>query len=288
MNQVYYDALENSKIALTNFTCADGRSLLKDKSLFKIIWAKEEIPDLIVDGCTFHLKEDQMVFCTPLNVLEVGLKHNELISIVFNREFYCIHDNDIEVSCNGFLFYGSSSPVLVDLDDAQKEAFNTIYDVLSKEFEFRDSTQGEMLRAMLKRLLIKSTRLARKNLVQPNLPQDTMDIIRKFNILVEKNFRTHHKVVDYAEMLFKSPKTLSNTFSKYSEKTPLTSINERIILEARRLLIFSHQSVQEISYELGYTDESHFSKFFTKHTGNSPAKFKKRAIAAKKGKNLQF
>lgn len=288
MNQVYYDPIENSKIVLTDFTCADGRSLLRDKGLFKIIWAKEAIPDFIVDGCTVSLEEHQMVFCTPLNVLEVSLEHNELISIVFNREFYCIHDNDIEVYCNGFLFYGSSSPILVDLDDGQKEAFNAIYDLLSKEFEIRDSAQGEMLRAMLKLLLVKSTRLAKKNLIQPDISQVNLDLIRKFNLLVEKHFREHHNVNFYAGMLCRSPKTLSNTFSKYGDKTPLTTINERILLEARRLLLFSDKSVREISYELGYGDEGHFSKFFTKNKGGPPLKFKKAALAEKQGKNLPF
>ena len=288
MNQVYSDPVSKSKIALTNFTCADGRSLLKDENLYKIIWAMEPIPDLIVDGFTFKIDENQIVFCTPLNVLEISPDHNKLMSIVFNKEFYCIYDNDIEVSCNGFLFYGSSSPVLVDLDDEQKKAFNAIYEVLSKEFEIRDATQGEMLRAMLKRLLIKSTRLAKNKLVQPDLSQDRLDIIRKFNLLVEKNYKRHHKVTDYAGMLCKSPKTLSNIFSKYSEKTPLKTINERIVLEARRLLLFSDRSVQEISDELGYTDESHFCKFFTKNNGRTPIKFKKESLSQKDGKNIPF
>lgn len=282
MNQVYHNSLEKSKIALTNFTCADGRALLKDNCLYKIIWAKEAILDLSIDGCTFKLEENQMVFCTPLNIMDIPLRHNDLMSIVFNREFYCIHDNDIEIACNGFLFYGSSSPVIVNLEERERDTFKTIYDVLTEEFEIRDTIQGAMLLAMLKRLLIKSTRLAKKEILGLDISQKKVDLIRHFNVLVEEHFKTHHKVTDYAALLFKSPKTLANTFSKYSDKTPLSIIHERILLEARRSLLFSEKTVYEIAYELGFKEESHFSKFFTKSNGCSPLQFKKRHLEDKK------
>jgi AraC-like DNA-binding protein len=50
-----------------------------------------------------------------------------------------------------------------------------------------------------------------------------LDIVREYN-LVESNFKTKHQVADYAEMLNKSPKTLSNLFKKYNEKSPLQVI----------------------------------------------------------------
>jgi len=287
MNLIFRNELEKGNINLTDFSCADGRSLLTKDYFYKIIWAKEAIAGLRIDGCTLDLKKDQVVFCTPLNFIEVLSNHKELISIVFNREFYCIRDNDSELSCNGLLFYGSSRPVVIDLGESEKDSFERMYQIIEEEFLLQDISQGEMLRAMLKRLLIKSTRLVKKELIEPNLPQGKIDVIRNFNVLVEKNFRTFHKVVDYADMLFKSPKTLSNTFSKFSNKTPLTKINERIILEARRLLIFSNKSIQEISHHLGYLDESHFSRFFTKHIGCTPVKFRKEALSEKIGKNLQ-
>jgi AraC-like DNA-binding protein len=63
-----------------------------------------------------------------------------------------------------------------------------------------------------------------------------LDMYEKYNYLVESHFKTKHQVADYAEMLNKSPKTLSNLFKKYNEKSPLQIIQDRTILEARRLL----------------------------------------------------
>ena len=55
-------------------------------------------------------------------------------------------------------------------------------------------------------------------------------------------------------------------------------INNRIILEAKRLLVYTNRSTIEIAAELGYNDSSHFSKFFKKHTGKSPTAFRKEKL----------
>jgi AraC family transcriptional activator of pobA len=102
-----------------------------------------------------------------------------------------------------------------------------------------------------------------------------LDIVREYNYLVESNFKTKHQVADYAEMLNKSPKTLSNLFKKYNEKSPLQVIQNRTILEARRLLHYSDKSIKEIAYEIGYEDIQSFSRFFKKMEGVSPSDFKR-------------
>ena len=78
------------------------------------------------------------------------------------------------------------------------------------------------------------------------------DIVREFNYLVESHFKEKHTVADYADLLFKSPKTISNVFKKMGVKSPLQYIQERIHLEARRMLWYTSKDVSEIAYELGF------------------------------------
>ncbi|NAS30434.1 helix-turn-helix domain-containing protein [Flavobacteriaceae bacterium R38] len=275
MNFHYSSQLEESIFNLTDFNCASSQELLKKNNRYKVIWAKDNDVLMIVDGYRIELKRNQVIFCTPLNIIEITLGQKGIMSFVFNREFYCIRDHDEEVSCNGFLFFGSSQPPIVSLDEKEQKSFEMIYYFFREEFEIEDHVQGEMLRVLLKRLLIKSTRLIKKNLPEPKLANEKIDIIRQFNILVEKHFREKHLVSDYAEMLNKSPKTLSNLFRKYSNETALTFINERILLEAKRLLLFSDKTSTEIAYELGYKEPGHFSKFFKNQVGVNPIEFKK-------------
>ena len=178
------------------------------------------------------------------------------------------------------LFFGSSQPQLVQLCEKEKKHFSLMLDLFEEDFDIKDQLQGEMLRSLLKRLLIISTRRIKKDLLPPDISNAQINIIREYNLLVEKYFREKHQVKDYADLLFKSPKTLSNLFHKYGNKTPLAVIYERILLEAKRLLLYSDKTTEEIAFDLGYKDSGHFSKFFKKHEGLSPSQFKKTKLAA--------
>lgn len=275
MKLEYQDAIQDSSFILTNFNCNPAQQLLRDKGYYKILWARDKSCDIKVDGYDLHLNRHQVLFSTTLNVLEIP-KESGSIAIVFNREFYCIRDHDHEVSCNGMLFFGSSLPPIISLNDREIESFERMFAIFKEEFETNDGIQGEMLRVILKRLLIKSTRLVKEAKRIRELPDKQLELMRKYHVLVEKHFREKHQVTDYAEMLFKSPKTISNIFNKAGYPTPLTIIHDRILLEAKRLLLFSEKTAEQIAYELGFKEGAHFSKFFKSHTGMPPVEFREK------------
>lgn len=277
MKLEYEGIREESSFILTNFNCSPAQQLLQDKGYYKILWNREKSCIVKIDGYSLTFKKNQVLFCTPLNILEVPLDSG-LISIVFNREFYCLRDHDHEVSCQGLLFFGSSLPPVITLNDSEILSFESMFRIFKEEFETKDQIQGEMLRVLLKRLLIKSTRLIAEKSINSKMLKPHLDLVRKFHILVENHFKEKHQVAEYAELLFKSPKTLSNLFKKTGDKSPLKIINDRILLEAKRLLIFSNKNVDEIGYELGYKEAAHFSKFFKTHTGLPPAQFKEQQL----------
>jgi len=274
MNYSYSNFINKGRFTLTDFNCASFDRRLGIGDYYKIIWAKDKDLMLAIDGYHLNIKKNHLLFCTPLNRLNIEPYTQGAVSYIFNRDFYCIRDHDSEVSCNGYLFFGSSIPPIIELTENEQKSFNLLFMFFEEEFENKDLIQGEMLMVLLKRLLIMSARLARKTLPIPDLANSKLDLIREFNLLVEMHFREKHKVIDYADLLHKSPKTLSNVFLKYYNKSPLQVINERIILEAKRLLMYSDKKIQQITYELGYEEMGHFSKFFKKHTGYSPKKYK--------------
>lgn len=273
MKLEFKSTTEESSIILTNFNGGSTQQLLKDSGYYKILWAKDDNCDLIVDDCQVHLKQHQVLFCTTLNVLEIT-NTSGIMAIVFNREFYCIRDHDHEVSCNGILFFGSSQPPIVTLRENDIKSFEAMFVIFQEEFETTDHIQGEMLRVMLKRLLIKASRLIKEMREITSLPNSQFQLLRKFHILVEAHYKTKHKVSDYAELLYKSPKTLSNVFKKAGYPAPLTIINQRLLLEAKRLLLFSTNPAEQIAYELGYNEGAHFSKFFKLHMGVPPVEYR--------------
>ncbi|MGA9649229.1 helix-turn-helix domain-containing protein [Pedobacter sp.] len=227
-----------------------------------------------IDGISYEFPANTIL---PLMVNQTFTFTNpeQIIAWQYNRNFYCIVDHDREVSCVGFLFYGSTETMFIALHDQQQKKINLLIEVFIDEFGDKDTIQRDMLQMLLKRLIIIITRLAKQQYIKdPLLNEDKLDIVRKFNLMVENNYRMQHTVQFYANQLNRSPKTLANTFALYNHKLPLMAIQDRIILEAKRLLMYTDKSSKEISYVLGYGDAAYFSNFFKKQVGTSPSSFR--------------
>ncbi len=240
--------------------------------LYTFIWGKDADLNIEIDGISLTVKKNKIVVLTPNQYFRF-VDGSNVIVYQFNREFYCIKDHDKEVSCMGVLFFGNSVIPIIDLDEKNSNKLDLLHQIYLDELDTVDTIQAEMLRMLMARFIITTTRLIKQ---QDNFDKvrDQVDILREFNALVEFNFRKEHSVGFYAEKLFKSPKTLSNYFAKF-EKSPLQIIHDRIILEAKRLLIYTNKTAKEIAYEIGFDDASHLSRMFKKHTSLSPSEFKR-------------
>lgn len=248
----------------------------REKSVpqYVIMWNRGKQQRLTVDGVDYTFRENMLV---AIGIFQAYLlEHSEgVICWRYNRNFYCIADHDHEVSCIGLLFYGASDIMLLETTAEEQQKFSLLYQVFEDEFRTHDTIQGEMLRVLLKRVIILLTRLAKKQyIIDKSITGGDLDLVRRFNVLVEQNFRKYHSVTSYAGMLNKSPKTISNFFRLYNAKTPLEVIHDRINLEARRLLLYTEKTIKEIAYELGFEEHTHFSNFFRKHNGISPTHFR--------------
>lgn len=231
-----------------------------------------------VDERTVELKPGQITCTTYLQQIDfTGIDRGDEVKFLrFNREFYCVHTNDSEVSCNGLLFFGSNFSPTLQLNDDESKRLRTLFDVLTEEFDMKEASQEEMLRILLKRFIIRCTRLANKQLLKDGENQTEIDLIRHYNVLVEEYFKTKKSVSEYADLLHKSPKTIANVFSKNSDLTPLEVIHKRVIMEAKRMLLYTDKTAKEIGYELGYNDPAQFSKLFKKQTGMTTTQFLKK------------
>lgn len=239
-----------------------------------ILWFQEDDNSLKIDGKTYLFKKNQIVYLTEFHKIEV-IKIHEIRFLRFNRPFYCILDHDVEVSCKGVLFFGASQLPTITLKGDDLEKFVTLWKMFLIEMDSNDSLQIDMLQMMLKRYLILGTRLYKQ---QESYPTEKVqsDVVREFNYLVEQHFKEKHTVAEYAALLFKSPKTLANIFSKLGNKTPLRYIQERKMLESRRLLCYTDYSIKEIAFEIGFGDIQGFSRFFKKNEGVSPTEYKEK------------
>ncbi|MCO7724383.1 AraC family transcriptional regulator [Myroides odoratimimus] len=102
--------------------------------------------------------------------------------------------------------------------------------------------------------------------------------LHHFENLLEKNFRTEKSAAVYAEWMNMTQKHLNRVCKTLLDKTTTDIIIDRIVLEAKRMLIYTGKSFSEIAMMLGYDDYSYFSKVFKKRTGISPKEFLKKYV----------
>lgn len=273
----FHDIKIGSLFAFTDDIRKNEKQFSVNSGNITVLWNRNETDVVLeIDELTIRLLPNQLVTTTYLQHISFEKTSSPLTAFLFNREFYCILDHDSEVSCNGILFFGTQDLPIITIPKDQKRKFKALYEVFEDEFKTPDKIQGDMLQMLLKRLIIICTRLAKEQLIVKKLDNEQIDVIRKFNVLVDTHYKTKRKVSDYADLLFKSPKTLSNLFALYNQKSPQQIILERLALEAKRLIRFSNKQNQEIAYELGFNDPAHFSRFFKKMTNYSPTQYRER------------
>lgn len=106
----------------------------------------------------------------------------------------------------------------------------------------------------------------------PDLPKQRW---QAFCTLLETHFSTQHQLAFYADALSCHEKTLNQTCRQYAGLTAKQFINQRILLESKRLLAYTKASVKEIAWQLDFEEATHFGKFFKKEMQKTPLAFRK-------------
>ncbi len=200
----------------------------------------------------------------------------------YNRDFYCVQIHDAEVACDGLLFNNIYNMPMVVLPESEMTEIKLIAKRIDEELHLNDTSQEEMIRVYLKLLIIRATRIWKKQqLAAVNDSPNDIDFFRNFSRLVEIHYKEKHSVADYADLLNVAPKTLTHRFKRLNLSQPNEIIKDRIILEAKRLLIYTSLTAKEIAYQLGYEDPAYFNRTFVQKVGVTTSDFRKNNTAGK-------
>lgn len=146
-----------------------------------------------------------------------------------------------------------------------------IFRILLKEHQERTATKRPIIDGLLKALLGK--------LLESAAPTPSKNanstIFQKFIDLLSNESKLTNKVNHYASLLNTTPQNLNAICRKEKKQSATEILSEYIINEAKRLLHYTDFSVSEISFKLDFKDNSHFSKYFKRHVGNTPVGFRK-------------
>ncbi len=102
-------------------------------------------------------------------------------------------------------------------------------------------------------------------------------VLRRFEALIEQNFRARWRVADYAAALGMSATHLTRLTNAEAGMSASALIEARIMREARRELAYTTLSIAQIAYDLGYEDPAYFSRVFSRATGLTPSQYRSRS-----------
>lgn len=271
---VKYSFKDTFSVSKVQFEKACTLDHHQQQNAYTIYWIQEGKGTYNIDFEHYTFTDNVLFFLSPGQVFTVDSEQiKTAYKLTFVRDFYCIQTHDQEVACNGILFNNIYETPFVKPCAKDTAKLNLILENLIEEFQQNETAQYDMLQAYLKQFIISSVRIKKENHV---IKEDTETrLFKDFSLLVEQNFKTMHSVTEYAKRLALSPKSISKHFQKLGSKTPSEFIKNRILLEAKRLLIYTDKTVKEIAFELGFNDPAYFTRFFTKAISKSPLQFKK-------------
>ncbi len=242
-------------------------------STYTVVWVQEGESTCQTDFCSFPYLRQTLHFFAPYQHFCFSGSEGDFSgwAFRFSNEFFCLERHRKEVACNGLLFNNPYDAPALTLAEGDVLRFSSLTEQMLSAFsESDDLVKADILVSYLKILLVYAGRIFQHQRLPA--PEDAGQTgspytLLRFRTLVDQYYNQDHAPSSYADRLHISLKALSKLTKKHLHKTPGDVIAEKLIVEAKRQLYLTEQSVKEIAFFLGFKDSYYFSRFFKKWVG---------------------
>lgn len=237
--------------------------------------------ELNVNLTPYRMECGSLLMIGPESIVDVRkLEWDKLDAYMFVISLDFVRDINLDLNImNSVRFKPSQNPILA-LNTEEMNLMSRYFELI--HFNTIDNPDGIYVRSITRCLLaavayqmIQCMRARTRNLEQVEPGSRRSNYVRDFLQLVHTHHRTERGVAFYASKLFISPKYLSLIIKQSTGRSAAEWIDQYVILEAKNLLRFSGKNVQQIAYELNFSNQSSFGKYFKHLTGMSPTEFQR-------------
>lgn len=219
---------------------------------------------------------NSMLFIHPeavVKMLDIQGEEQEAYLLFLSNRF--VHDINIDLNAINTSIFTSASPIL-KLTPDKIDLLLRYFDLLHQNASAQNSYNRYIARALV--LAAGYQIMAFGEEAMENNASDTprsrkLTYVQKFLRLVREYHRSQRAISFYAEKMYISPKYLSLVIKESTGKSAGEWIDQYVIQEAKNLLRYSGKNVQQIAYELNFSNQSSFGKYFKNLTGMSPTAF---------------
>lgn len=242
---------------------------------YQILWFQKGSPTHLVDFNPIKTKPNSLLFVNKNSVQVFDNKTKfKGKAILFTDNFFCKTETDTKFLRSSILFNDllSISQIKIPKNSAIIE---TTFELLETELKnAKDNYQSDLLQNNLHNLLMHCERERRKQDFIEFKKDANLEQALFFKTLLDDNFVKNKKVSFYCQKMHLTPKRLNQATSKIFGKTPKNIIDDRVLLESKRLLSHTNESVKEIAFSLGFEEPTNFIKYFKKHNKKTPIEFR--------------
>ncbi|WP_456459891.1 helix-turn-helix domain-containing protein [Reichenbachiella sp.] len=282
----YYDLDEFKSFRIDTFSpmhCAlDVLGEGSRQKSFAIIWLKDGNGTHDLDLKRHYYDGSVMFVLAPGQIHKLNqFSESEGYVVRFSPAVFQHEQDFMNHVLDTCLFDSNTSCPVIQLDENSKAIFDNLFKQLHEEFLIQDINASEIICSYLKIVISQINRIKRKK-SSDQVPINDVNykLFRALKIAIEKNYKEEHSVQFYADLLNVQPRALNAATRKYAERSTGELIQERLLLEAQRILFHEDKRVKEICYELGFDDPAYFTRFFKKHTGLAPQFYKEQVEVA--------
>lgn len=241
---------------------------------YHIVWVTCGSGSHVIDSVRYEVRPNTLFFMAPGQIHDFTLSDDATgYTVNFSPEFFAFKVQSRQALtevpvCN---FEHINSALYVNDDQAQ--SLLQIMNAMVEEYAAEESGHEEVIWSYLRIFLMKISRLGTPRAAS-DLSSRNLLLSRRFKSALERNFGSLKETADYARLLRVTERALNEATRQALGSTAAQLIRERVMLEAKRLLLHSDISVAEIADRLGFEDPAYFSRCFKKHTSRSPIEFR--------------
>ena len=227
-----------------------------------------------IDDVSFEVKPKSLHFISPNHVHDLQLdSQTKGFVCMFKEEFFFAHNESKKFLEEVTLFSNWNRNPVMEILGGDFIELRSILSSIKFEFDQKKIRKNEIILMQLKVFLMKSSRLSGSFLDAKNSKR--REIVLDFLGLVDESYNKNMPVKYYSEKMNITSTYLNRLINQMYGKSVSDFINERVTLEAKRIIRLSQKPVKEISFELGFEDPSYFSRFFKKHVHLTPNQYRK-------------
>ncbi|MBE8720358.1 AraC family transcriptional regulator [Sphingobacterium sp. Ka21] len=269
---------------MDNFAVMDISIQTVEASMFSKTFCSEHYHILLTADSTCYQVDDvnytsgskSLIFLAPYQRFRIiDALDLHLMQLAFNGDYYCIELHKNEVSCNGLLFNSVYQLPHVEVADDIYLELTSICGKMEKKIyqdtRFTNSIIKSYLQLLLSIASDEKQKFINHHFYFTQLRSEEGII---FQDLVEQFYKTEKSITFYAFRMHMSLPAFSRKIKRVLHKSPSKIIQERTILEGKKLLHLTYKSVKEIAHELCFEDQHYFSRYFKTHVGVSPTYYR--------------